>query len=351
MALKHIEGFDYVDSLADLLLLYDGHAVGTGVIQSTTGAARFGRGLQFQVGGGIGVGGHAYLQKNIGGTEDTMITGFAFYSATNLDGTHTLMSFYEGGTCHIDLRENNSNPRTLTLTRDGTTLDTETSAYSEDTWNYIEMKATIHDTTGSFEVRVNGVTIMTGTNVDTKNGGTGYIDTMLIGPRTGSSDEDYDYRYDDWYVCDDTGSLNNDFLGDMRVEALYPNGAGNSTQWTPSAGSNYQNVDETPSDEDSTYNASSSASQIDLFTMTNMSSATNLVHGIREIVEFRKDDAGSRTLRQVVRTGSTDYEGSDLTASDSYIYRTAVRETSPNTSAAWTETNVNGLEAGYKLQA
>jgi hypothetical protein len=32
--------------------------------------------------------------------------------------------------------------------------------------------------------------------------------------------------YDDYYICDGTGSVNNDFLGDMRVETSLVNAVG-----------------------------------------------------------------------------------------------------------------------------
>src|SRR6185437_13665423 len=53
--------------------------------------------------------------------------------------------------------------------------------------------------------------------------------------------------------------------GDLRVECVMPNGPGAHTQFTPSAGANWQNVDEVPPDDDTTHNDSSTAGQLDTF--------------------------------------------------------------------------------------
>lgn len=347
MALKHIEGFDYCSTAGEITSIYETFDLtGTTVMEVVTGSARYGRGLRVAVGGGIGQGGRGSLGKIVGGTEDTMITGFAFKPDGDSNGAW-IAGFYEGTTNHIDLRESGGNPKTLAITRNGTTLESETDAIVLGRWHYIEMKVTIGDA-GSWEVRINGVTIMSGSG-DTKNGGTGYVDRVWLGPHTGT-EENYDLDFDDWYVCDDTGSVNNNFLGDMRVVALYPDGAGTTTQWDPSAGSNWQNVDETPVDGDTTYNSTNVPNELDLYTLTNLPETANTIHGIRQIVRHRKAEAGTKFIRQLIRTGSTNYEGPDLTVGDAYDYDSQLRETNPNTAVAWTESNINtGLEAGVKV--
>jgi hypothetical protein len=56
------------------------------------------------------------------------------------------------------------------------------------------------------------------------------------------------------YVLDNTGTQNNDLIGDCRIETLYPNGAGNYAQLSANgAGTNYGCVNEHPADDDTTY--------------------------------------------------------------------------------------------------
>jgi len=50
----------------------------------------------------------------------------------------------------------------------------------------------------------------------------------------------------------------------------------------------------------------------------------------------------------VIRRGTTDYVGADLSPSTSYTYGLQIAQTDPSTSAQWTEANFNGAEFGYK---
>ena len=60
--------------------------------------------------------------------------------------------------------------------------------------------------------------------------------------------------YDDWYVCDNSGPVNNNFLGDVQVGLLLPNAAGDAAGWTGSGGgAHYGYVDENPLDSDASY--------------------------------------------------------------------------------------------------
>jgi hypothetical protein len=296
--------------------------------------------------------GNRWIRKTIGGTEDTIIVGFALRVTNNDSGSVCLCSLQENGTRHSELwMSTGTTTYNLIATRAGTTLGTATAAITDGTWMYVEFKTTIHDTTGTFIVKVNGVEVLNLSSQDTRNGGTGYVDQVALGNPNGNN-SNHTIDFDDWYVLDDTGSApNNDFLGDVRVAALLPNGAGNSTQMTASAGSNYQTVDENTPNGDTDYVSETTVGEKDTYTMTNLPTNADAVYGVKEAVYARKDDAGAVTLRQVIRTGGTDYEGGDIALLDSYKFFQAIREQNPNTTAAWTQSDIDGIEAGQKLQA
>jgi hypothetical protein len=65
----------------------------------------------------------------------------------------------------------------------------------------------------------------------------------------------------------------------------------------------------------------------------------------------RKEDSGARTLRPVIRTGGSNFEGDDATLNQSYLATRHVWEQNPDTVADWTGTEVNAIEAGQKVQA
>lgn len=212
-------------------------------------------------------------------------------------------------------------------------------------WYFIELKVVVDGTAGQYEVRVNGAPIaaLTATGANTRATTNNYANVAIGGAPGSNSD------IDDFYVCDGTGSANNNFLGDRRVITLLPDGAGNYTQWTPSAGSNFQCVDEASMNSDTDYVSSSTAAQKDTYNFGAVGIA-GTVAGIQVNGAIRKDDAGSRTVRRIVRVGATDYNGANVSVLDSYAYSIAeVLQTNPATSAAWTVSDINSIEVGVEL--
>lgn len=298
--------------------------------------------------------------KYVGGTSATMVMGTSWVYTGVPQGT--ILSFWEGSTTHVDLCVD-VNGR-MFVTRNGTNLSLGTTAvYSSSANYYVEMKATVHDSAGVVEVRVNGVTVLSGTGLDTRNGGTGVINTVALGGTSqvfGYVPGSPTYTYDDVYVCDVSGSApNNDFLGDTRVEYLVPTAAGVRTQFA-STGTNWQTVDETiPSDAD--YNSSRTPGDMDLFTMSNLS-GNGLVYGVQTIARVAKDDAGTRAFKPIFYKASGwgdtgryyPVPQSPTSAVVSYI-EPYLLGASPDydpgveTAKAWTVDEINALQFGYAV--
>lgn len=345
MALLFIDSFDHYTSLTTKYNTLTCSGSGcTVTIDASTG--RFGSGLRLwnpNSGGGE-------VNKILPSTYSTIIVGFAFRFTATQTASPTLVIFKEGSTSHVDVRLDDTHR--LYVTRNGTTIASPAgNPLTLNTWNYLEFKATIHDTTGSVEVKVNGISTVSASNVDTRNGGTGLLSTVTLGGSGRSSDGGTaGFQYDDIYICDTSGTTNNDFLGDVRVEAIFPSGAGNTANFTPSTGSNYENVDEATPDDDTTYNYSSTAGHVDTFAFGNVTPTAGTVYGVQQILYARKDDAGSRSIRPVVRHSGTDYDtGTSTSIGNSYAINLFVIEQNPGTSAAWTISDVNNAEFGYKL--
>ncbi len=227
----------------------------------------------------------------------------------------------------------------------GTVLATSSNAIPHNVWNYIEIKMTIASSGGTFEVRVNESVWVTysGNTQSSTNANANYL--QLKGR--------YSYcAYMDVYLCDGTGSRNNTYLGDCRVDTVRPNAAGSYTGCTPQgSASNYANVNETTLDSDSSYNYSNTAGTQDSFTFTSLTAITGTIFGVQSNVAADKDDAGSRTIAPTTRVSSTDYAGTTQSVSTSYLYYKQIWEQNPNASANWTSTTINASEFGYKVIA
>lgn len=110
-------------------------------------------------------------------------------------------------------------------------------------WNYVEIKATFSSTVGTVIVRVDGTEVINVTDVNTSTNNISYVDNMYFG--VSSLVLGYQARLDDLYVCDETGDINNDFLGDVIIRPLYPISDEEITDFTLSSGSDgYALVDD-----------------------------------------------------------------------------------------------------------
>jgi len=239
----------------------------------------------------------------------------------------------------------------------GTIIGTSSASIGAGSWHYVECKVKFDNTAGEVVIKVDGVEHLNTTGQDTLNGGTASISSVLLGETSSGSDTNVDCKFDDLIIGDTSDSsgsptigLANDLLGDCTIEYLYPDGAGNYTQFTPSAGVNYQNVDEgATQDGDTTYNSSSTAGHKDTFTCDNLSISSGTIHAVQVTNVSKKESGGGRLIRGMVRSGGVDASGTGRYVPDSYAHRNDIFEVDPS-SAAWTVSAVNSIEVGYELE-
>jgi len=278
----------------------------------------------------------------------TYIVGFAFAAAEILTNGITIMSLRDAGTEQVSIRLSSAGG--LAISRDGTTLQSSSVPLTVGVHYSIEVKVTIGNS-GSWSVRLNQTVVLSGSG-DTQNTANATADEVVLGTTVNYDNQQTRMYYDDLWICDDSGSVNNDFLGDIRVQYIAPNGAGGVTQWTPSAGSNYQNVDDAAPNDDTDYNSDATAGDRDTYALGNLTPSAASVKGIQMITHARKDDAGTRTLAPVLRIGGVNYDQASLpNLSSTYQCLPLVVEASPATSSPFTVSEINGMEAGVKLVA
>jgi hypothetical protein len=349
--LRFIDGFDHYVS-ADLYLKWTTAigvglgAIGSGSLSTYLPIGATGRnstnGLKLN---GLGYGVPIQLRKSID-NQATWIIGTAVLLSATPSSTINLFRFLDGTTTQNEI--NVTSAGMLTWTRNGTLLASGTHVLSAGVFYYIECKFTIASsiTAGTCVMRVNGVSDITlAATTNTQNTANAYASVIEF-----NCPSNITITFDDVYMCDGTGSTNKDFLGDVRVEAIYPNAAGNYSQWTPTgSATNHGCVSETPEDGDTTYNLSATAGNEDTFLFGTLASTPLSIFGIQTTIVNRKDDAGSRSIKSIVRIGGTDYAGATVGVASTYSFDTEIHETNPATSAAWTTSVVNALEAGVSL--
>lgn len=236
----------------------------------------------------------------------------------------------------------------------GTLLGTSTSSMVANVYTYIEIKVLISDTVGTVELRINGSSTpeINLTSQDTRNAGTGTYNSVHIGFGNNFGNLDAD----DIYVCDGTGSAPfNTFLGDCRVDAHLPSANGSNNGSTPSTGSDrYATIDETPPNSDTDYNSLAAVNDKDTVNLPALAAVgVGTLYAVQVLAFAKKADAGAATICPVLRHSGTDYDGASSTGmSTDYTYALQqIYQQNPGTSADWTESDFNALEAGYKRTA
>lgn len=285
----------------------------------------------------------ANIVKALGVASSTIAIGFAFNPSSAPNTARNIARLLDSGSNQLEIKYNTD--ATLSISRNGTVLGTSAATVDVDSYQYLELKATIHDTTGSYELRKNGVNILSATNVDTKNTANASVNQVSIG-MDGNSLNTITWKYDDFYVLNTSGSSNNDFLGDIRVDAIYPNADGTHTDWTPSTGTDHYTLvdDITPNTSD--YVSSGTAGQKDSFNMASPPAlASEVIFGVRVKVAALKDDAGSRSIKVGVRSGTTESVSAAQALSTSQLYYSSIHEVDPDTGTAWTPSGIDNLQA------
>lgn len=283
----------------------------------------------------------AGIQMPFTATQEVYI-GFAYKRPIDLSGDR-LIELRDGATFHGCL----SSARNGGLTYNLSTTSLRQGAKADiplQRWVYIELYVLIANSGGRAVVRLNGDTIIDFTG-DTQNGGNATVDSVRFTDR----DTLLRYEFDDMYICDASGSVNNDFLGPIKVIPISPDGDGDSSDFTPSAGANYAAVDDGDADDDTTYVESSTSTDQDLYTYENVDSGYSIV-GVQIQTEVRETDGTDFTLGTVVDSGATNsVDTPQAIAGTSYEILQRMVEVDPNTSALWTATNLNAAQFGIEV--
>lgn len=217
-----------------------------------------------------------------------------------------------------------------------------TNLNRNDTWMHVGLNV-FANASGFASLYIDGIQVFnylgnTGSN----------IDTLYFGGRIGGgSGWGVSAYFDDFYV--DTATSESDVAPpSKRFLFSLVNAAGADAQWTPSAGSNFQNVDDSGvPDGDTTHNAALSASLKDTFNTASI--AVPAGHEIRAAIILaiaRRTDAGiTSQIKLHSYDGSTYQSGAAQTPSVSYNTLWERQVLQPD-GAGWNETDFGLMQFG-----
>ena len=231
----------------------------------------------------------------------------------------------------------------------GTLLGTSSSSINSSGYHYFEAKVTINNTSGTVEVRQDTIALLALSGVNTRQSANNQATLLdLFCNEDGTSTYSFTLLdADDLYICDDAGSVNNDFLGDRRVEAVLPDADGAAANWVPNGATfNFQCVDEVPPDGDTTYvETTITPGDDDTYSFPNLVTTSGTVAGIAINLNARKTDAGTQTLSAIADLSASRTTSAGQTIGVTYSNYQSIQETKPG-GGAWTITDVNNSEFG-----
>jgi hypothetical protein len=275
------------------------------------------------------------LEGDLDTSYTTLICGFAFRVPVHTSGRYLFSWRTAAGVHQAGLWLDDWNR--LSVTRYTTIIGTTIEKIVPNRWYYIEWKHTFDNTSGSFEVRLNGETVIQESGMDTYYNG--------YPSRFRFYSMDPEGSYDDFYVCDTSGTAFNDFLGPAQIETLLAT-SDSTAEWSPSSGTDhYALIDDMPDDSTGTYVESDTTSDEDLFGYANTTLDT--VSAVQVRTRARNQDATQYDLVTLCDTGTAVTDTNTVT-STSYSTFEWILETAPG-GGSWSATTFNAAEFGFRV--
>src|SRR5256885_1529859 len=151
------------------------------------------------------LGGFALEASNTGGdlsvalpsTYATLIAGFRYRTHSNFAAVTDVFKWKDGATVQCGISINTAGKLIFWRGTNATILATGTTTLSALSWYFLEIKTTFHNTTGTIDVKIGGVSELSLTGQNTRNSannqGTGFAIVLVT---NGS------IAFDDLYCCD-----------------------------------------------------------------------------------------------------------------------------------------------------
>ena len=207
-------------------------------------------------------------------------------------------------------------------------------------WHFIEIKYT----SGSIlEVEVDGVVVISVTGAQTSG-------SPSINYVTWQADSENASLLDDVYICDQAGSSFNDYLGDVVVHSILPNGdAGTNTMTKVGGGvGHYTAVNDNPPDFDTSYLSSNTSGDKELFTLSGFPTDIIDVLAVGVNILAKKSAPGVGLYQAVCVVGGVELDSGNRSAPIQYV-QTQYLLTSPPGGGTWSLSAAQNAKIGVKI--
>lgn len=263
---------------------------------------------------------------------------WSFFGGNSGDGCRIQAELADGTLVELKWDETD---KTFDFYVDGTKEEdgTNLGLADDEAWFLLEVYFSIANAGGACQAFMDGDEIINFSG-DTQPGATDQIAYFRIF----SSMSFRNAHIDDITIRDDQ------FPGDVRYDALVPNGD-DTAQWTPSTGvDNYALVDEVPA-SDSDYNESSSDGDQDLYDMSDWDDTEKTPVAVVHWVRAFKDSAEDQKVIHLLQSGVTLESSAAKAILTSARYSHEIHMQDPNAGpGAWTDAAIDALLTGVESE-
>lgn len=331
MTVRLIEGFETDQEVAYIRSKYQNRP---SAITTTTGR-RFGK---------AALGLTLVTKPLIASPGPEWVVGFGWKLGGNPDTATDFVKFFNGGLDQLGVHI--SSTRFLEVRRGTTLLATGTTQLPVADWSYVEFKALLHTSAGSYELRLNGVLELSASGIDSSESNLNDADVVKFASSS-------NHAFDDIYILDTAGGIYSDFLGPRVVEGLLPSFDGDTTEWDPSSGSDHFALVDDPATalDTADYNESLTVGDDDLYAFQSLSRISGDINAVSVNCVVALEAAGIRTFRVKYR-GADNVEGNGPTLSvESPVHENflGIMELDPRTSSRWSPVSINTGQFGVEV--
>lgn len=223
-------------------------------------------------------------------------------------------------------------------------IATVTAVFGDGNWHWLEMQIVLSTTTtGSMTLYMDGIQLAHVTGVVTASSGTL---TQNIFAACGMSATANGY-IDDVLFWDSTGSAFNTFpLGPRRISTLIPSGAGSSTQFTPSTGTNWSCVAGAYSG--TAFVSDTGTGNTDLYTYPNIPINPASINAVVGNYFGQNPGVGTANLIPKMETSGTVVSGSTIPLANGANSLNQYAWYTDAGGSAWVFASVNAMQVGME---
>jgi hypothetical protein len=239
----------------------------------------------------------------------------------------------------------------------GTLIGTTGPIINMSAWNHVEIQVYIHNTLGWVRVAVNGVHRYEATGLDTQHDTSQIVSVgQMLTYESGLAASTCDFYMDDYIVYDFTGTAATDtdfcptvdgsgvatnYIGELQVMWLPPNGNTAEDDWLKSTGASaYELIDEVdPNDADYIY--STAAGDLTELSMTDLPEEITYIRGLTIWARMSKSDAGAAMIRLGMKSVAATSDAPERPVTVEPTYWWDQINVDPNSTTRWTRASLN----------